>query len=91
MATQATPEQLPLIVGRLVLATFFFYFMLGLSFSAALRSNVVLIRRLRSRPRRLAAIAPDVAVYQLFVLLLREPHRRRRLLCARACEPRGLP
>ena len=91
MATQATPEQLPLIVGRLVLATFFFYFMLGLSFTAALRSNVVLIAGYGVAPRRSAAIAPDVAIYQLFVLLLREPHRRRGLLCARACEPRGVP
>ena len=68
MATQATPEQLPLIVGRLVLATFFFYFMLGLSFLAALRSNVVLIGGY-SAAAVFGAVAPDVAVYQLFVLL----------------------
>lgn len=68
MATQATPEQLPLIVGRLVLATFFFYFMIGMSFSAALRSNAVLIGGYMVAAFA-GAVAPDVAVYQLFVLL----------------------
>jgi diguanylate cyclase (GGDEF)-like protein len=67
MATQASAEQLPLIVGRLVLATFFFYFMLGLSFAAALRSNAVLIAGYVAAAL-FGAVAPDVAVYQLFVL-----------------------
>src|SRR5215510_1950424 len=43
MATQASPEQLPLIVARLILAAFFFYFMLTLTLSAALRTNLILI------------------------------------------------
>src|SRR5215475_9166481 len=43
MATQASPEQLPLIVARLILAAFFFYFMLTLTLSAALRTNGILI------------------------------------------------
>jgi diguanylate cyclase (GGDEF)-like protein len=68
MAAQASAEQLPLIGGRLVLATFFFYFMLGLSFAAALRSNAVLIAGYVTAAL-LGAVAPDVAVYQLFVLL----------------------
>lgn len=67
LATQASPEQLPLIVGRLVLATFFFYFMLGLSFGAALRTNAVLMASYVTAAA-LGAIAPDVATYQLFVL-----------------------
>ena len=89
MATQATPEQLPLIVGRLVLATFFFYFMLGLSFTAALRSNVVLIAGYGAAAV-LGAIAPDVADLPAVRPALRQPHRRRGVSCARACEPRGL-
>src|SRR5689334_15880966 len=43
MALQATPQQLPLLGGRLILVTFFFYLMLGLPFAAALRSNAVLV------------------------------------------------
>ena len=43
MAVEATPAQLPLVAARLLLAAFYFYFMLGLSFSAALRSNLLLI------------------------------------------------
>jgi hypothetical protein len=53
MAVEATPAQLPLVAARLLLAAFYFYFMLGLSFSAAL----------------LGAIATPVAIYSLFVLL----------------------
>jgi diguanylate cyclase (GGDEF)-like protein len=68
MATQSTPEQLPLIVGRLVLVTFFFYFMLGLSFAAALRSNAVLIGGYGAAAA-FGAVAADVAICQTFVLL----------------------
>ncbi len=68
MATQATPEQLPLLVGRLVLATFFFYFMLGLSFGAALRCNAVLIASYVMAAVG-GVVEPDIAVYQLFVLM----------------------
>jgi hypothetical protein len=42
MAVEATPAQLPLVAARLLLAAFYFYFMLGLSFSAALRTNLLL-------------------------------------------------
>jgi diguanylate cyclase (GGDEF)-like protein len=52
IAVDATPAQLPLVAARLLLAAFFFYFMLGLSFKAAL----------------LGKIAPTVAAYSLFVL-----------------------
>lgn len=67
MATQASPEQLPLIVARLVLATFFFYFMLTLTLGAALRTNGVLIAGY-GLAAAFGAVAPHVATYQLFVL-----------------------
>ncbi len=68
MAMQATPEQLPLVAARLLLATFYFYSMLGLTLSAALRTNVVVIAVYVA-----AALAGDVAhtvaIYQTYVLL----------------------
>ena len=43
MAVEATPAQLPLVAARLLLAAFYFYFMIGLTFGAALRTNLLLI------------------------------------------------
>src|SRR5205807_4645422 len=43
MAVEATAAQLPLVAARPLPAAFYFYFMLGLSFSAALRTNLLLI------------------------------------------------
>jgi diguanylate cyclase (GGDEF)-like protein len=43
MAASAANDQIALIGARLMLATFFFYFMLGLRFWVALRSNVVVL------------------------------------------------
>jgi diguanylate cyclase (GGDEF)-like protein len=67
VAVQATTDQLPMLGGRLILLTFFFYFMLGLPFAAALRSNAVLVGGYL-----VAAVAgsiePHLAVYQFFVL-----------------------
>ncbi len=67
MATQATPEQLPLVAARLLLATFYFYSMLGLTFRAAFRSNLLVLAAYVA-----VAIAGDVArnvaIYQIFVL-----------------------
>jgi len=68
MAMQATPEQLPLIVGRLVLVIFFFYFMLGMSFHAALRSNAVLLTAYIVAAIA-GAVPPNVATYQTFVMM----------------------
>src|SRR5580693_8211606 len=68
MAVEATPAQLPLVAARLVLAAFYFYFMLGLSFSAALRTNLLLIGAYATAAL-LGAIATPVAIYSLFVLL----------------------
>lgn len=68
MAVEATPAQLPLVAARLVLAAFYFYFMLGLSFQAALRSNLLLIGAYATAAL-LGQIAAAVATYSLFVLL----------------------
>lgn len=68
MATSAPEQQAALLSTRLVLAAFFFYFMLGLSFHAALRANIVM---LAAYP--LAAwmngLPPAIAAYCLFVLV----------------------
>jgi diguanylate cyclase (GGDEF)-like protein len=68
MAVEATPAQLPLVAARLLLAAFYFYFMLGLSFSAALRTNLLLIGAYGTAAL-LGAIAAPVAIYSLFVLV----------------------
>ena len=68
MAVEATPVQLPLVAARLLLAAFYFYFMLGLSFNAALRSNLLLIAAYACAAAT-GAIAAPVATYSLFVLL----------------------
>ena len=68
MAVEATPAQLPLVAARLLLAAFYFYFMLGLSFNAALRSNLLLIAAYACAATT-GAIAVPVATYSLFVLL----------------------
>jgi len=56
------------VAARLLLAAFYFYFMLGLSFNAALRSNLLLIAACAGTALS-GAIAPTVAIYSLFVLL----------------------
>ncbi len=68
MAVEATPAQLPLVAARLLLAAFYFYFMLGLSFNAALRSNALLIAAYAVAALA-GAIAVPVVTYSLFVLL----------------------
>lgn len=67
MATQASPEQLPLISARLVLAAFFFYFMLTLTLAAALRTNAILMGAY-AIVAIAGAVAPHVATYQLWTL-----------------------
>ncbi|HEY8507185.1 MAG TPA: diguanylate cyclase [Steroidobacteraceae bacterium] len=66
MATQASAEELPLISARLVLAIFFFYFMLGMSFHAALRTNLIIFAAYAITAAS-GAIAWHVATYQLFI------------------------
>jgi diguanylate cyclase (GGDEF)-like protein len=66
MAVEATPAQLPLVAARLLLAAFYFYFMLGLTFGAAVRTNLMLIAAYAGAAL-VGAIAPNVAIYSLFV------------------------
>lgn len=68
MATQAPPEQVSMVSARLVLVTFFFYFMLGMYFYAALRSNLVVLAGYAIAAAA-AGVAAEVAVYHLFILL----------------------
>ena len=67
MAIEATPAQLPLVAARLLLATFYFYFMLGMTFGAAVRTNVLLVAAYAGAAL-LGEFAPSVAIYSLFVL-----------------------
>ena len=67
MAIEATPQQLPLVAARLLLAAFYFYFMLGMTFGAALRTNLLQIAAYAGAAV-FGAIAPTVAIYSLFVL-----------------------
>jgi diguanylate cyclase (GGDEF)-like protein len=68
MAVEATPTQLPLIAARLLLVTFYCYFMIGLTFNAALRTNLLLVGGYFAATV-LGAIAGPVATYSLFALL----------------------
>ena len=68
LAAQASPEQLPLVAARLLLAVFFFYFMITLSFWAAIRTNAVLVGAF-SVAAFMGFVPPHIATYELFVLL----------------------
>jgi len=68
MAVEATAAQLPLVAARLLLAAFYFYFMIGMTFGAALRTNLILIA-VYAGAAVLGAITPAVAIYSLFVLI----------------------
>jgi diguanylate cyclase (GGDEF)-like protein len=46
MATFSPPAEVPLVGSRLMLASFFFYFMIGLRFRDALRSNAIVFAAL---------------------------------------------
>jgi len=68
MAVEATPVQMPLVAARLLLAAFYFYFMLGLTFGAAVRTNLMLVAAYAGAAL-LGYIAANVAIYSLFVLV----------------------
>ena len=68
MAVEATPAQVPLVAARLLLVAFYYYFMIGLGFNAALRSNLLLIG-VYVAAAVLGGISGTVATYSLFVLL----------------------
>jgi diguanylate cyclase (GGDEF)-like protein len=68
LAAQASTEQLPLVAARLLLAVFFFYFMVTLPFYAAIRTNAVLVAAF-CVAAFMGYIPPHIATYELFVLL----------------------
>ncbi len=67
MAMQATPEQLPLVGARLLLATFYFYSMLGLTLGAAFRTNLVVVS-VYVAAALAGHVEHTVAIYQTYVL-----------------------
>lgn len=68
IATQVPATALPLISERLVLVIFFFYFMLGMYFYAALRANLVVLIGYGVAGAA-ADIPSQLVVHQLFILL----------------------
>src|SRR5262249_16245105 len=67
MAVVTTPAQLPLVAARLLLTTFYIYFMIGLTFGAALRTNLLLIG-VYAALAAAGLIPHPVAIYSLLVL-----------------------
>jgi diguanylate cyclase (GGDEF)-like protein len=68
MACYAEPQFAPLVGARLLLVAFFLYFMLGMRFAPAMRSNLVVLGALIVAGLG-AAIAPQVAIYLAFAVL----------------------
>jgi diguanylate cyclase (GGDEF)-like protein len=68
MAMYALPEHTPLVGARLMLVSFFFYFMSGLRMQQALRGNL-LILSLFIAAGLLGLISSDVATYLSFCLI----------------------
>jgi diguanylate cyclase (GGDEF)-like protein len=68
MAAYAAPEQVPLVGARLLLVTFFCYFMLALPFGAALRCNLIVTAGYFAATL-LDVLPSAAAIYQLFALI----------------------
>lgn len=68
MAVYAEPQYAPLVGARLLLVAFFLYFMLGMRFPPALRSNLIVLGALIVAGLS-GAIAPQVAIYLAFAVL----------------------
>jgi diguanylate cyclase (GGDEF)-like protein len=68
MACYAEPEYTPLVGARLLLVAFFLYFMLGMRFVLALRSNLIVLGALITAGL-VGAIAPQAAIYLAFAVL----------------------
>ena len=68
MACYAEPEYTPLVGARLLLVAFFLYFMLGMRFAPALRSNIIVLGALIAAGV-VGAIAPQAAIYLAFAVL----------------------
>ena len=67
MAVYAEPQYAPLVGARLLLVTFFLYFMLGMRFVPALRSNLIVLGALIVAGAS-GVIAPQVAIYLAFAV-----------------------
>jgi diguanylate cyclase (GGDEF)-like protein len=67
MACYAEPEYTPLVGARLLLVAFFLYFMLGMRFAPALRSNLIVLGALVVAGF-VGAIAPQAAIYLAFAV-----------------------
>jgi diguanylate cyclase (GGDEF)-like protein len=68
MACYAEPQYAPLVGARLLLVAFFLYFMLGMRFTPALRSNLIVLGALVAAGVS-GVIAPQVAIYLAFAVL----------------------
>ncbi|MBS0580210.1 MAG: diguanylate cyclase [Proteobacteria bacterium] len=67
MAAEAAPAQLPVVAARLLLTAFYIYFMIGLSFGAALRTNLLLLA-VYAGAALLGLIPQSMVLYSLLVL-----------------------
>src|SRR5262245_17298558 len=67
MACYAEPQHAPLVGARLLLVAFFLYFMLGMRFAPALRSNLIVLGTLITAGL-IGAIAPQAAIYLAFAV-----------------------
>ena len=67
MACYAEPQYAPLVGARLLLVTFFLYFMLGMRFAPAMRSNAIVLGALIVAGVS-GVIAPQVAIYLAFAV-----------------------
>jgi diguanylate cyclase (GGDEF)-like protein len=67
MAVYAEPQAAPLVGARLLLVTFFLYFMLGMRFVPALRSNLIVLGALVTAGLS-GAIPPQAAIYLAFAV-----------------------
>jgi len=67
MAAFSPPEHVPLIGGRLLLASFFFYFMIGLRLREALRSNLIVFAALVVAAT-MGMMPRETATYLIFTL-----------------------
>jgi len=67
MAAYSSPEQMPLVGARLLLASFFFYFMIGLRFREAARANLIVFVALVIA-FFVFKMPPNTATYLMFTL-----------------------
>jgi diguanylate cyclase (GGDEF)-like protein len=67
MSAYSPPAEVPLVGARMVLACFFFYFMLGLRFRPAARANLIVFAAL-AVAYAMGKMPPASATYLMFVL-----------------------